>query len=114
MHPNSIIFGSAYYEEYMPYNRILQDFTMMKKAGMNTIRIGESTWSSLEPEDGIFNFNHIDLMLQTAFDVGLSVIVGTPTYAIPSWLAIKYPDILDWKRRTSKIWPSSNYGYIKS
>lgn len=94
MHSNSILFGSAYYEEYMPYNRILQDFSMMKKAGMNTVRIGESTWSSLEPEDGIFNFNHIDLMLQTASDVGLSVIVGTPTYAIPSWLAIKYPDIL--------------------
>lgn len=94
MNQNSFLFGAAYYVEYMPYNRIHTDFQMMKKAGFNTIRIAESTWSTLEPTDGVFCFDHIDTMLEAALQAGLSVIIGTPTYAIPSWLAIKCPDIL--------------------
>ena len=41
-----ILYGVAYYPEYMPYNRISTDLEMMKKAGINTIRIAESSWSS--------------------------------------------------------------------
>ena len=66
----------------------------MEKAGMNTIRIAESTWSTIEPKDGIFDFTHLDKMLEAAARHHISVIVGTPTYAIPAWLAKKYPDIL--------------------
>ena len=29
-----LMFGAAYYPEYMPYDRIEKDFTMMKKAGI--------------------------------------------------------------------------------
>ena len=41
----------AYYDEYMPYERLDKDLAMMKKAGINVIRIAESTWSTEEPED---------------------------------------------------------------
>ena len=43
MKTDKIFFGAAYYDEYMPYDRIDKDMEMMKKAGMNTIRIAEST-----------------------------------------------------------------------
>lgn len=39
---NHILYGAAYYDEYMPYGRLEQDVTMMKKAGINTVRIAES------------------------------------------------------------------------
>ena len=42
-----LLFGAAYYDEYMPYDRLQQDVAMMKKAGINTVRIAESTWLSL-------------------------------------------------------------------
>ena len=41
-----ILFGAAYYLEYMPYDRLKEDLDMMQQAGMNTIRIAESTWST--------------------------------------------------------------------
>jgi len=50
-----ILFGAAYYPEYMPYDRIETDISMMKAAHMNVIRIAESTWSTLEPTDGTFD-----------------------------------------------------------
>ena len=67
---------------------------MMEKAGMNVIRIAESTWSTLEPQEGVYDFTHIDRMLDAAARHHISVIVGTPTYAVPTWLVKKYPDIL--------------------
>ena len=94
MKTNQLYFGAAYYDEYLPYDRIEQDMKMMSDAGMNTIRIAESTWSTLEPQEGVYDFHHIDRMLDAALRYGINVIIGTPTYAIPSWLAKKSDDIL--------------------
>ena len=78
-----ILYGAAYYDEYMPYDRLDTDIAMMKKAGINVIRIAESTWSSEEPEEGVFDFSHVTRVLDACEKAGISVIVGTPTYAIP-------------------------------
>lgn len=94
MKTTHLLLGCAYYPEYLPYDRMDTDMDMMVKAGMNTIRIAESTWSTLEPSDGVFNFSILDRTLEAAGRHHLSVIIGTPTYAIPAWLYHKYPDIL--------------------
>lgn len=94
MKTDKLLYGAAYYDEYMPYDRIETDFQMMKAAGMNVIRIAESTWSTWEPQEGQFDFTHLTHMLDYATKYGLDVIVGTPTYAIPSWLANKADDML--------------------
>lgn len=89
-----LLYGAAYYDEYMPYDRIERDMEMMKRAGMNVIRIAESTWSTWEKKEGEFDFTSLHRMLDAAKRHGIYVIVGTPTYAIPSWLADKADDIL--------------------
>ncbi len=94
MKTDRLLFGAAYYDEYLPYDRIEKDMEMMKKANINTIRIAESTWSTWEPQEGVFDFTHLHRMLQASAAHGISVIVGTPTYAIPTWLAAKCPDII--------------------
>ena len=43
------LFGAAYYDEYMPYEHLDKDIKMMKKAGINTVRIAEAAWSICEP-----------------------------------------------------------------
>ena len=52
MKTDKLYFGAAYYSEYLPYDRVEKDMEMMEKAGMNVIRIAESTWSTLEPQEG--------------------------------------------------------------
>lgn len=94
MKTEKLYFGAAYYSEYLPYDRVEKDMEMMEKAGMNVIRIAESTWSTLEPQEGVYDFTYIDRMLDAAARHHISVIVGTPTYAVPTWLVKKYPDIL--------------------
>ena len=94
METKKIWYGAAYYDEYMPESRVETDLGLMEAAGMNVIRIAESTWSTWETRDGVFDFTCLHRMLEGARRHGISVIVGTPTYAIPPWLAKKYPDIL--------------------
>jgi beta-galactosidase len=67
---------------------------MMKEAGINVVRIAESTWSTMEPLEGVYDFTHIDRVLNAMHKAGISVIIGTPTYAVPTWLVKKYPDVL--------------------
>ncbi|MCM1087242.1 MAG: beta-galactosidase [Muribaculaceae bacterium] len=94
MKTDNLLFGAAYYDEYLPYDRIETDMAMMEKAHINVIRIAESTWSTWEPQEGVFDFTHLHRMLQASCKHGIQVIVGTPTYAVPTWLAAKYPDII--------------------
>ncbi len=89
-----MLYGVAYYDEYMPIERLDQDFAMMQDAGINMVRIAESTWATMEPEPGVFNFKHIDRVLNKAAETGMHVIVGTPTYAIPAWMVKNHPEVM--------------------
>lgn len=89
-----LLYGVAYYDEYMPYERLDQDIRMMKEAGINVVRIAESTWSTHEPQNGVFNFTSVDRVLDAMHEASIHVIVGTPTYAIPTWMVRQHPDIL--------------------
>ena len=60
---DKLLFGVAYYDEYMPYERLEKDVAMMKESGINFVRIAESTWSTVEPQDNVYNFHHIDRVL---------------------------------------------------
>jgi beta-galactosidase len=92
--PDTILFGVAYYDEYTPVDRLDEDVRMMKAAGISVVRIAESTWGTLEPAEGQFDFTHVDRMLSAFQQAGIKVIVGTPTYAVPTWLARKHPNVL--------------------
>lgn len=102
---NELLFGVAYYDEYMPYERLQKDVEMMKAAGINVVRIAESTWSTLEPQDNVFNYSHIDRVLNAMHVANIKVIIGTPTYAVPAWLVKKYPSVL-----ATTPWRKNQYG----
>ncbi len=89
-----MMYGVAYYPEYELEDRMDLDFQMMKKAGMNVIRIAESTWSTWEPQEGVYDFSLFRKTLKKAEEQGMWVIVGTPTYAVPAWLVKKDPKVL--------------------
>ena len=89
-----LLYGAAYYDEYMPYDRLGKDVEMMKKAGINTVRIAESTWSTCEPQPGVFDFSHVERVMDAMEEAGINVIIGTPTYAVPTWMVKAHPDVL--------------------
>src|SRR5213078_476059 len=87
----TVLYGVAYYPEYMPYDRLEKDVEMMRKAGISVVRVGESTWSSWEPRDGDFQFDWMQRVLDRLHRAEIKAILGTPTYSIPTWLHKKHP-----------------------
>ena len=90
---SGILFGAAYYAEYQRDDRTVADLDLMKEAGFTVIRVGESVWSTWEPRDGEFDLDWLQPVLDGAHERGISVILGTPTYAVPPWLQTAYPEI---------------------
>lgn len=91
--PRSVLFGAAYYYEYKPGTSLERDFELMSEASFTVIRVGESVWSTWEPENGRFDLDWMQPILDAAAAHGIGVVLGTPTYAVPPWLARQYPEI---------------------
>jgi len=91
---DNILYGVAYYHEYMPTERLDEDIKLMKDAGISVVRVGESTWSLFEPREGEFEFAWMDRIIDKMHAAGIKVILGTPTYSIPAWLWYKHPEVL--------------------
>jgi beta-galactosidase len=94
----TILYGVAYYNEYMPADlqpgRLEKDVALMKAAGISAVRMGESTWSLWEPTEGHFEYAWMDRVVEAMGKAGIKVIMGTPTYSIPTWMAHAHPEIL--------------------
>jgi beta-galactosidase len=90
---DNILYGAAYYEEYMPYDRLEQDVQLMQQAGISVVRMGESSWGLWEPQDGRFDFAWMDRVIDRMQQAGIKVILGTPTYSVPAWMYKEHPKI---------------------
>ena len=102
--PPKVLFGAAYYHEYQRGEHLETDLDLMADAGFSVIRVGESVWSTWEPENGQFDLDWLQPVLDGAHERGIGVILGTPTYAVPPWLARQYPEIAG-ERRTGRPIP---------
>jgi beta-galactosidase len=91
---DTVLYGAAYYPEYMPYERLDKDIELMKQAGISVVRMGESSWGLWEPEDGRFEYAWMDHVVEQMHKAGIRVIMGTPTYSIPAWMYKKHPEIV--------------------
>ena len=78
-----VLYGAAYYPEYMPYERLEKDVQLMEQAGITVARMGESSWGLWEPQDGHFEFAWMDRVIDRMHKAGIQVILGTPTYSVP-------------------------------
>jgi beta-galactosidase len=94
IHFENVLYGAAYYSEYEPYDRLDKDVALMKAAGLSVVRMGESSWSLWEPADGQFEYAWMDRVVDAMGKAGIKVILGTPTYSLPAWMAHEHPEIL--------------------
>ncbi len=98
-----VLFGAAYYHEYQPNDRLELDLDLMAEARFSVIRVGESVWSTWEPENGRFDLDWLQPVLDGAHSRGIAVLLGTPTYAVPPWLARLYPEITGERKTGQRI-----------
>lgn len=91
---SKLIHGVCYYPELWPAEDVDRDITEMKALGINLIRIGEFTWSSMEPEEGKISTRFFRDVMDKFHAAGISVVFCTPTPTPPVWLTHGHPDRL--------------------
>ena len=86
--------GVCYYPEHWPRECWAQDARRMVETGLTLVRIGEFAWSRIEPTPGAYAFGWLDGAIEVLGNVGLGVVLGTPTATPPRWLLDRHPDML--------------------
>lgn len=92
MKRNPFYLGVAYYPEMWDRATIDFDIKKMKELGINSVRIAEFAWSTMEPMEGKFDFSLFSYVMDKMEEAGIHVVLCTPTATPPKWLTDKYPE----------------------
>jgi beta-galactosidase len=71
-----------------------EDMRLMKLSGCNAMSVGIFSWSSLEPEEGRYDFGWLDTIMDKLQRNGAFAVLATPSGARPAWMSQKYPEVL--------------------
>ncbi|MGM0920361.1 MAG: beta-galactosidase [Bacillota bacterium] len=94
-------------EQWLKYPGVFEeDIRLMKLSNSNVMSVGIFSWVMLEPEEGKFNFEWLDHVLDTFAENGIYAFLATPSGARPAWMSQKYPEVL----RTSERRVSNLHG----
>ena len=82
-------------DQWLAYPEVFEeDVQLMKEAGINCVTLGIFAWASLEPEEGRYELDWLDHIISRLEEEGISVILATPSGAMPHWLTQKYPEVM--------------------
>ncbi|MDO4458921.1 MAG: beta-galactosidase [Clostridia bacterium] len=95
-----LIHGADYNpEQWLSYPDILKkDIELLKKAHMNSVSVGIFSWAHLEPQEGVYDFDWLEEIINNLYDNGIYTVLATPSGAKPLWMSEKYEEV----RRVSK------------
>ena len=71
-----------------------EDLRLMKKSHCNLMSVGIFSWAALEPEEGKYDFDWLEKVLDGLHENGVSVFLATPSGARPAWMSRSYPEVL--------------------
>lgn len=67
-------------EQWLDRPDILQkDIEYFKKAHINTVSVGIFSWAVLEPEEGKYNFDWLEEIINNLYKEGIYTILATPS-----------------------------------
>ena len=87
-----LYYGACMYPELWEEEEVKSDIQHMKRLGMNFARMGEFVWSTLEPQEGVYDFSKLIQYLDWYQEAGIQVLLCIPTPTPPRWLTLAHPE----------------------
>lgn len=84
--------GAAYYPELWDKAELARDIERCREYGLSVLRVGEFAWGQMEPEEGKYDLDWLQEVVDRLHAGGISVILCTPTCTPPRWLLNRYPE----------------------
>jgi beta-galactosidase len=88
------IYGGDYNPDQWPEAIWQEDARLTQEAGVNLVSLGIFSWSKLEPQPGVYDFEWLDRVIDLLYAHGVSIDLATPTASPPPWLARLDPEVL--------------------
>ena len=107
--------GAAYYPEILRDEKIIDDdISKMKELGITVVRMGEFAWSTMEAEEGKFDFSFFRHVMDKLYKAEIAVVFCTPSPTPPKWLTDKYEEVLATKEDGQRKQFGARNNYCKS
>ena len=106
-----MMYGGDYNPDQWPEETWLEDARLMQEAGVNLVSLGIFSWTKLEPQPGVFDFDWLDRLMDLLHAHGISVSLATPTASPPAWMVRLHPDMLPVTAEGVRLWHGSRRHY---
>lgn len=90
-----ILYGADYNpDQWLGDEAVLRkDVELMRRAQVTSASVGIFSWTTLEPESGVFAFDWLDATMDRFAEAGLTVFLATPSGSKPFWLSERHPEV---------------------
>lgn len=89
---NLITTGIYYYPEHWNENQWERDIQQIADMGFEFVHLAEFAWFKMEPEEGKFDFQWLDKVIDLCTKYHLKVLLCTPSATTPTWMRLRYPE----------------------
>ncbi|OZG68092.1 beta-galactosidase [Bifidobacterium eulemuris] len=89
-----IWYGGDYNPDQWPEEVWDEDIELMRRAGVNFVSVGIFSWAKLEPEEGVYDFDWLDRVIDKLGKAGVAVDLASGTASPPMWLTQAHPEVL--------------------
>jgi beta-galactosidase len=86
----------------------------MQEAGVNLVSLGIFSWSRLEPEEGRYDFDWLDRIMDMLHEGGVSADLATATASPPPWMSHQHPEMLPVMADGVRLWHGGRQQYCPS
>ena len=91
---NQLGYGADYCPEQHSDDDVKKHLDLAKEAGLNFLSVNIFTWSLIQKDEGNFNFEATDFIMNELAKREIRADLATPTASPPMWLIHKYPEVL--------------------
>ena len=81
-----IWYGGDYNPDQWPEEVWDEDVALMQQAGVNLVSVAIFSWAKLEPEEGVYDFDWLDRVIDKLGKAGIAVDLASGTASPPMWM----------------------------
>ncbi len=64
-----------------------KDIQLMKEAHINCVSLAIFAWARLEPQEGVYQLDWLEEIIQRLYENGIYTVLATPSGAKPRWMS---------------------------
>ncbi|KAA0962179.1 beta-galactosidase [Microbacterium sp. ANT_H45B] len=91
---SGLVFGCDYNPEQWDRSVWPDDVRLMQQAGVGLVAINIFGWSSINPAEGVWDFDALDEIIGLLHEGGIRINLGTGTASPAPWVTARHPEIL--------------------